>query len=162
MLWNIQAGQSEMPQPAAKRTLRNDGLDPLGFAWSPAGDMLAISNASTTLDAPNAVLIYKSDLSGLIQGFSPNTLISKQSTRGLSWAPNRTLIKLEAVNGNTYQTSLHMYDPRQLTQAFSATTINLGAEDFLSATISPACFSRWFDTGARGSTCLWRAWRACW
>ncbi len=138
VLWNFQAGQASL---LARRTLSINGLTQLGFAWSPDGTMLAVSDADAGAANPNAILVYKSDLSTLVPGFLNSTITSQQQNRGLSWAPGRVLIILNVVSNSPYQTSLRIYDPGQPAQVLQPALINGGptnlTEDSLPAALAP-------------------------
>jgi len=145
VLWNIQVGQINAPQPLAKYQFFNGGSASasFGFAWSPGGDMLAVSGLSfssaSSTSTDNAIMVYKSDLTGLAAGFSANTITSPQSTSGLCWAPGYDILSLNAINGQSYQSTLSVCDPRQPKQTFQPVTINggVGTEQTIPTAISP-------------------------
>lgn len=58
-----------------------------------------------------------------------NTITSSQSTSGLCWAPGHYILGLNAINGQSYQSTLSVCDPRQPKQTFQPVTINGGAVD---------------------------------
>jgi WD40 repeat protein len=119
-------------QPLAKYRFFSDGSAPasFGFVWSPGGDMLAVSGlSSSSTFSNNAIMVYKSDLTGLAAGFSSNTITSQQSTSGLCWAPGHYIFSLNAITGQSYQSTLSICDPRQPKQVFQPVTINGGVVD---------------------------------
>jgi eukaryotic-like serine/threonine-protein kinase len=135
VLWNIQAGQTLPPQPTSQHLFKNNGYgtNSVKLAWSPSGNMVALSNGGDYNDPPNAVLVYKSNLSGLATGFATNTITSKQPTLGICWVPGRYILVLEAVIGNMNQLTLRVYDPKQPQRALPRATIALNEGIGLSA-----------------------------
>ncbi len=123
VLWNFLTNQTDAPQPQARRTFQIEALTPLSFVWSSDGRMLAVSQANAGLTNPNAILVYKSDLSNLAPGFSNSTITSQQQTRSLNWMPERTLIVLNAVSNSRSQTSLTLYDLSRPTQPLQSVII---------------------------------------
>ncbi len=134
VIWKFQTDQTDIPSPLVQHTLSINNFTPLGFAWSPDATMLAVSNADAGPTNHNAILVYKSDLSNLAPGFSNSTITSEQQTRGLSWAPGRALIVLNAVSNSPSQTSLSIYDPDHPTQVPQPALINARLASFTTDT----------------------------
>jgi serine/threonine protein kinase len=152
VLWDIQAGQVNAPQPLAKyRFNKNNAPASFSFAWSPGGDMLAVSGLSSSLTSSNVIQVYKSDLTGLAAGFSTNTITSQQSISGLCWAPGHYILSLNAINGQSYQSTLSICDPRQPKQTFQSLTIN-GESDSYTDVMIPMAISPDGSTLAMGVT----------
>ncbi|QBD83208.1 hypothetical protein EPA93_47510 [Ktedonosporobacter rubrisoli] len=116
LLWDIQALQkqkSQNPQPKANVHL-STGND-IYLAWSPKGDMLAIGNAASDMNAAK-VFVYTADLAGFAPGYTKNNISIKNSitVSSMSWSPSNYLLTMtNTVLTTNIPTMLQVWDPGQ-------------------------------------------------
>lgn len=94
VLWDLTSAQPASPPAQLARLSPGLGsLNDMLLAWSPDGSMLAVSNANFDSNTSSyETLMYSADLSGLMTGFTDQTLIENpQPVQGVRWLSNAYL-----------------------------------------------------------------------
>ena len=126
VLWDLtSASQAAPPKQLAQLSPGIGSSDGMPLRWSPNGKMLAVGNAGFDSNASAyETLIFAADLSGLMSGFSDQTLFDcPETVQGVSWVSNDYLALVSSEKSDISHTRLALWNIRNPKQPPLTTSI---------------------------------------